>query len=180
MCALACVCVFWGVRGGTVYTCVFVVRAWPWGSAPCRHGSSSLFHCHSRMVSALGWKQTNREQECNIQHRLSRTEWEEAAQREAILYFSPERRKYSPHSLMSVLLVYNANKPIRNSVRHVSIMDAVPSYISSILTVAKMSQACKHESSAYPFTRCKLNQHMAAKVYFVDFISQELSWSTHL
>lgn len=59
---------------------------------------------------------------------------------------------------MSVLLVYNANKPIRNSVRHVSIMDAVPSYISSILTVAKMSQACKHESSAYAFTRCKLNQ----------------------
>lgn len=36
-------------------------RGWPWGSAPCRHGSSSQFHCHSRMESAPGWEKTNTE-----------------------------------------------------------------------------------------------------------------------
>lgn len=125
---LKCVCM-----DRSHFVCLFV-WVWPWGSAPCRHGSSSLFHCHNRMESALGCRETNKESRrviYSIAWKNQRLEKDRVMWRGVkMLYFLFEWRNNSQPPLMSTLYVFYAKWPRRNSVQCVSLIDPVSSQMS--------------------------------------------------
>ena len=113
-----CLCVF---DVCAVYPCVMIIWGWPWGSAPCRHGSSSLFHCHSRMESARGCRETNTQSRTVIHSRDWENQRAESVWRQQFC-ISLELRNHLLLPLMSVLSVHYANPQIRNSVHSVEFL----------------------------------------------------------